>query len=286
MSRMRELETRLQSLADMTSIIRAMRNLALLESQKLGHRVAAQRQAIDQIQLVAADFLSWFPQAFGERIGATPLYLLIGSERGFCGDFNEAVIAAFVHHLEQRQALRPLVLLVGTRLSSPYPNALPPPLVVPGPTVAEDVPTAMSQVAARLQTLQSEDERFCLLDMILIHHTPSAGHGSRLEHQQPFHALGRRELHHAFPPRLTLPPLTFAAELIEHYLWAILHDVLYGSLLAESERRFSHMEQAQQRLDGMLADLATTRNAIRQEEITNEIEMIVLNAEFLRKRDR
>ena len=286
MSRTRDIEARLHSLGDMTTIIRAMRNLALMESQKLGRRVAAQRQALERIEMAAGDFLSWFPEALGERPRARPLYLLIGSERGFCGDFNEAVIAACASQVATLGADRPFVVLVGGRLATAYPATLPVPTLLPGPTVAEDAPAVMSRVAAHLQGLQAENDQFCLLDLTLVHHAPAGGHGSRVEVRRPFLMLAGTDRHHAFSPRLTLSPLAFAAELIEHFLWAILHDVLYGSLLAESERRFSHMDQAQQRLDELRADLTITRNAMRQEEITNEIEMIVLNAEFLRKGGR
>ena len=46
------------------------------------------------------------------------------------------------------------------------------------------------------------------------------------------------------PPRTYLAPETLLEKLTEHYLYAVLHQVFHGSLMAENERRMMHMENA------------------------------------------
>jgi F-type H+-transporting ATPase subunit gamma len=53
--------------------------------------------------------------------------------------------------------------------------------------------------------------------------------------------------------------------------------------MAENLRRFQHMDQAIQRLEKDMAELILKRNTLRQEEITEEIEIIMLSAEALRR---
>jgi F-type H+-transporting ATPase subunit gamma len=79
-------------------------------------------------------------------------------------------------------------------------------------------------------------------------------------------------------PALNLAPRAFLLELIEHYLYAVLHAILYASLMAESTRRVRHLEGAVRHLDEEAERLLRRSNALRQEEIIEEIEVILLNA--------
>jgi F-type H+-transporting ATPase subunit gamma len=86
-----------------------------------------------------------------------------------------------------------------------------------------------------------------------------------------------------YPPILNLNPLTFAKDLIDQHLFSLLYEVFYSSLMAENLRRFQHMDQAIQRLEKDMAELVLRRNSLRQEEITEEIEVIMLSAEALKR---
>ena len=60
-----------------------------------------------------------------------------------------------------------------------------------------------------------------------------------------------------------------------------MHDVFYGSLMAENRRRLQHMEGAMQRMEEKTGELQRRYNLLRQEEITEEIEIILLSADML-----
>jgi len=77
---------------------------------------------------------------------------------------------------------------------------------------------------------------------------------------------------------LYLPPRVFLAELIDLYLFALLHKIFYSALVVENRARLSHLEGALQRLDRETAQLELKRNILRQEEITEEIELLMLSA--------
>ncbi len=57
--------------------------------------------------------------------------------------------------------------------------------------------------------------------------------------------------------------------------------MLYSSLMAENQQRQAHMDRALQRLDEDSARLRLRYNNQRQEEITEEIEIILLSADML-----
>jgi F-type H+-transporting ATPase subunit gamma len=65
-----------------------------------------------------------------------------------------------------------------------------------------------------------------------------------------------------------------------------MHDVFYGSLMAENRRRLQHMEGATKRIQDKTARLQQKYNLLRQEEITEEIEVILLSNDALQTSHR
>ena len=86
----------------------------------------------------------------------------------------------------------------------------------------------------------------------------------------------------AFPPDLNLSPEAFLEGLTGHYLYAVLNDILYSSLMAENQRRYAQMESALSKLDEDRNQLRLAYNARRQEDITEEIEILLLAADLFR----
>jgi F-type H+-transporting ATPase subunit gamma len=86
---------------------------------------------------------------------------------------------------------------------------------------------------------------------------------------------------HRHAAQLTLAPAQFLSGLTRHYLHAVLNEVLFSSLMAENRQRQAHMDRALQRLDAETEKLRLACNRQRQEEITEEIEVILLSAEMM-----
>ena len=94
MSRRHELEQRLRKLGEIGEIMRSMKNLALMETRKLARFLDAQEESVHMIEMAAADFLQFHPNIDYQAIAGEQILLLVGSERGFCGDFNEELLNA------------------------------------------------------------------------------------------------------------------------------------------------------------------------------------------------
>ncbi len=96
---------------------------------------------------------------------------------------------------------------------------------------------------------------------------------------EPFARFVRPEARrYSDPPLLNLPSRDLRVLLADHYLFSVLHDVFYSSLMAEHHERVSHMENAIRHLEKAVTRPAHRVNLPRQEEITEEIELIMLNA--------
>ena len=281
MSARRELETHLHALGDINGILRAMKNLALMETQKLARFLTTQRRVVDSIEAATEDFFAFHPEVTRHLGMSASVWVVIGSERGFCGDFNERLLATVEQRLREPSLSDALLVVVGRKLGSKLAKDPRVTASVAGPTVAEEVPLVLIDLMDQLRDLQRgrrPGKRFALT---IVHQRPSS-EGGDIHVREPMKTTVRRPVRFGYPPLLNLDPLAFATHLLDEHLFSLLHEVFYSSLMAENQRRFQHMDQAIRRLERDMGELLLRRNMSRQEEITEEIEVIMLSAETLR----
>lgn len=275
MSSLAELSQRQARIREISGIMTAMKSLSLVETRKLGRFIGHQRRMLDNIEAAAADFLHFFP-AGGEGAGSRAILLLIGSERGFCGNFNERVLAAL--HDRPELPAGPAMVVVGRRLAvklTAHPSIF---SSLDGPTVTEDVPAVLDRLMDALHEASRQLAGDGVALFALAHGADGDLEFSRLLPLTPPEAP--RPPH---PPRLQLAPAAFFTELLDQYLLAALYGLLYESLSAENHQRLAHMEHALERLDETVARLAVKRNALRQEKIVEEIEVILSSEQAFAK---
>jgi F-type H+-transporting ATPase subunit gamma len=272
LSRRHQIEQRLDAYGEVRAILSAMKNIALTELRKLGGQLEQQRRAMATIERAAGDFARFYaPPGAGSR--GPGVCIAIGSERGFCGDFNQTLADA-------ARARGERLLLVGTRLAERLVEQGEAE-VLPGASVAEELPAVLERVALWLERAQRETPGAPLAVTVLYEDPESAAPTARVIAPLPLPDKPPRERGH--PPRLTLPPAQFFAALAEQALLMSLQGAFSLSLIAENRRRLDHMDSALRRLDETTAQLARRANVYRQEEITQEIEVIMLSAEALRE---
>jgi len=272
MSRRREIDARIEALGDIGKIMRSMKNLSYMETRKLARFLDSQRRVVAGIDAAARDFLWHWPELLEAIPGARAVYVLIGAERGFCGSFDEEVLKL----LERETAAaskHPLLIAVGAKLASALGGDPRLAETLPGASAAEEVPAVLSRLVQCLNQLTAD---LGPLNLTALHWDAGTEEVRSIPVLPPFQSKGEPAAH-PYPPGLNLTPERFLALLIEDYLFAALHGILYSSLMAEHQQRVRHLEGALGRVDDRIRELTLRRNALRQEEITEEIELILLN---------
>jgi F-type H+-transporting ATPase subunit gamma len=277
MSRRRELSRRLAALTDIAGIMSAMKSLAFMETRILQEFLPYQRRMVAGIEAAAADCLAWHPR-FAAAPGTAELWVLVGSEQGFCGDFNERLVQ-WLGALDPGAKAPARWVILGQRLAARLRDDPRTALTLPGATVADEVPAVLLALTKELDRLL-ETEEFTGFGLSTLSHCDTAGN-IRLHRLLPLRDLPPPSPPHPYPPELNLPPGHFIGGLTRHYLYAALNEVLYSALMAENHQRQAHMDRALQRLDESTVRLKRAYNAQRQEEITEEIEIILLSADML-----
>ncbi len=274
MSRRREIAAHLESLEDIAGILVAMKNLALMETQRLTRTLPAQDRLVAGIELTAAELLFWQPEYAPPTSEAQPLYLLVGSEQPFCGDYNEQLVQIL-------PALSGPCITLGLRLADRLdddPRIL---RSLPGATVSDEIPTTLLHLTDTIVSLLTDPTQ-ASNGLCVLYHDP---HAAKVRQQTllPLSDLppapGSR-----VAPDLQLAPQQLWQELTEQYLYATLNRILYSALLAENRQRLGQMERALNRIDERRHALGIAYNAERQEEIVEEIEVIVLSADLFHNR--
>jgi F-type H+-transporting ATPase subunit gamma len=282
MSRRHELQRRVASLGEIEGIMIAMKNLAFMEIQKLARFITTQLNVVTAIETIASDFITHYGNVLPRSQMVHDAYLLVGSERGFCGDFNESIVKAAQEQLGAPDP--PPVVVVGHRLATKlegYPRLA---TVIEGPGVAEEVDSVLASVVRPFTQLERKLLTDEVLGLVIIYHSSETGSVElRRLLPQPEPKLYAHQFSHA--PLLTLAPTDFLAKLTEHYLFAALHEAFYSSMMVENQYRLNHMDNAIRQLDKRMTEFMMRSNRLRQEEITEEIEIIMLSVETLANQD-
>ena len=270
MSKRRDVEERIASLRDIHGIMDSMKNLAMMETRKLARYHEAQQQVVASIGLA----LNAVRQHFAREANWSeipPMYLLVGSERGFCGAYNEQVLAALAQQAGHDTA--PLIA-IGSRLASPMQRAYPRAVCLPGAAVADEIDEVLAALATTLNQLRQEHGP---LRLEVIHFQPDVQQAHCQSALPPLEAAAGAKL----APIINIPPPQLLGALLEQYLFALTHAWLFESLMAENQRRVQHLDQAGHHLEQRMDELGKRRNMLRQEEIIEEIEVILLSAASL-----
>lgn len=274
MTRRRELERRRHTLEETREILGSMKTLAYMETRKLDRGLDAQRSLVSRIEALAADFLGFYPAKVERPRASKRVYLLVGSERGFCGDFNQSLVEEWASIAGKAAVEAPQGIVTGRKLGAllerdPRVHSL-----VEGTSVVEEIDSTLGTVIQTLARLQVREGAMALT---VLYNDPEVDQVVRSDVLPPFSEYGSVVPQFTDPPLLNLSPASFFDELVSHCLFARLRMILYTSLMAENARRMQHLEGALQHLDKRAAELQRRSNTLRQEEIIEEIEVILLS---------
>lgn len=278
MSKRRDLETRIRGLNDIKEIMNAMKNLSLMETHRLARFLDTQRRVVASVESAAADFLGFHTGLLPSEEESREVYLLIGSERGFCGDFNESLLGAF----DDRGTGQPArAVVIGGKLASKLTGDPRVAASIDGASVVEEVDAVLSKLVEGINRLNATGTGAGYSLLTVFHHDPDEDR-VQISTLSPFKQPRSAGAPFTYAPLLNLEPRSFLTGLAEQYLVALLHELLYRSLMAENQRRMQHMDSAVRLLERTASELWQRRNTLRQEEITEEIEVIMLSVETLR----
>ncbi len=261
MSKLTQQHNRLHLYRELNEIVSAMKNMAEVELHRATRMEEHQRQALATAREGLAMLLQAAPHLTRHTDPARTILLVLGSERGFCGGFNEQLARS----LAPDPTSYGKVLVMGGRLAAK--------LEVEHRYICFSGPSTVDEILPRLQSL-----------LEYLRNLPGTSALEVLSHTKD--GLKRQQLHPwpalpAMNPVVHVDTLCKPAALLETIQWQCLFQGLFRvmlvSLLQENRLRLQQMEGAREHIEALTTALLRRLNLLRQQEIVEEIEMILVS---------
>lgn len=281
-----QLRGRIDSLQDLRSIVGTMKSLAAVSIRQYEAAVHALHDYYRTTELGLAVALADLRLQAPERASGSLGAVVIGSDHGLCGRFNEDLVAfaldAMAHHPEgERRAIA-----VGARAEAGLVHGgQPVEAVYPTPGSADRITGAVQAILARIDRWRREagvDEVY----LYYHHHRPGA-------HSEPtglrllpvdlrrFRSLKTRRWPSRRLPTFSMDHRALLSALLRQYFFVSIYRACAESLASENASRLQAMQAAQDNLDEHLADVRAQFRQSRQDEITAELLDVVAGFEAL-----
>jgi F-type H+-transporting ATPase subunit gamma len=274
--RLSDVETRIDTVRQLDSVITAMRGMAAARAHEARERVAGIRTCAEMIGDAIATVLMLNDENAPSDIARTTdrIVIVLCSEQGFAGTFNERVLDAVVPLRDMHGLGACELMVVGDRGAMVaeerhWPIAWSAPAIAHAGEAAQLADTLTRELYRRL----SDGQLRYAKQVVVVHALPDAETAFQIRSVQllPFDFKRFPPAGHASAPILTMPPSRLLEMLAEEYVNAQLCEAVMLSFAAENEARMYAMISARAHVRDTLGTLVDRARRLRQEEITAEI---------------
>lgn len=291
MQTLEEIKRRIKNTRDLKSIVHTMKILAAVsirQYERAEESLVDYNKTIEMgLQVVLKDkpaFPAYQKETVEQRTGA----IILGSDQGLCGQFNEVVTAfalAQLHELGVPPANR-AVMAIGAQAAVRL-EASQQPIVMELAT-----PASVSGIKPAVQQVLLQVERWRNLEGIgrvyLFYNRILSGVAYRPQVVKflPIDIERFRPLQENRWPSRGLPIYqldleTLLTALLDQYLFVVLYRAFANSLAAENASRLMSMQVAERNIDDQLVELQKQFHHQRQNAITDELLDVVSGFEIL-----
>lgn len=281
------LTRRTETMQSIRGIVRTMKTMSAINAAPY-ERAA---DAIDAWRDTVLDGLHAFLHVTGPLVQDSPsktrsILVVMGSDHGLCGNYNEVIATETLRHKSPDQKVR--ILCVGAQMEDALlgEGIIPEVTLIP-PANVDGLNRLADELVTRLDAMR-EDQPVTLI------YTKRAAHGRQAPVAQQLLPLDEEMLADltARPwvsrslPKFSLPEPALLAALVRNLLFATVQRAAAEALMTENAARLARMQQAEQSVDERLEDLQSETRSVRQSEITTELLDVIVGFEALKARDK
>lgn len=293
MDTLESLADALDTTGDIQSIVRTMKALSSVSIRQYDRAAAAMADYARTVELGLMAVLrlhrqEGWPLPRGEGKAGRPALIVIGSDRGLCGGYNDK-IARFAL---SRMGDQPTVLgVIGTRAAARLEAAGRP------PDTLRSLPGSVEGVARLVQSMIVTVDRWTGEDGVgelwLVHNCREGAIAAKPQAHRllPLPASYLEKLAQADWPGRSLPmvrmdPAQLMSWLVQQRLFVVLYRALAEALASEHASRLAAMQAAERNIEDRRTDLQQLYRQRRQETITRELLDVVSGFEAVSMADR
>lgn len=220
--------------------------------------------------------------------------VVLGSDHGLCGSYNEIVAGEAARHPASGKGAR--LLCVGAKMEDALMDeGLTPEITLLPPANVEGLNRLAADLVTRIERIRDAGGADGADDIaVTLIYTQRAAHGRQAPVSQPLlpldagllDELARRPWQSRSLPQIARPAPDILAALVRNLLFATLYRAAAEALVTENAARLARMQQAEQSVDEQLEELLSQTRSARQTEITTELLDVIVGFEALKARGR
>jgi F-type H+-transporting ATPase subunit gamma len=297
MDTLESLRRQLETADQLRLVVRVMKSLAaasIRQFERAAHAMTEYRGNVESALTVAlhgvdtragdAVGIAGEEGARGRNIGA----IVIGSDQGMCGRFNDhvAIHAAGVLRRTEGSQFNPTVIAVGARAAARLADAGVAVLEsLRSPSAADAIAGVVQDLLVRIDRMGSQQSVGTVV-VVFNEHVPGSGFEPRDLRLLPIDrawmaGLQERPWPSRVHPVFTIERQEFLRELLREYLFTSLYLALASSLASEHASRLASMQAAQRNIEERLESLKASHRERRQADIDMELMDIIGGFEAL-----
>ncbi len=282
METLEDTRRRLVTVRDLHGLVRTVKVLsavAMRQYQKAARVQEDYRQILMQAYQALYHLGKVDPWSAKERAPARPLpsvsgaecLIVLGTDQGLCGPFNEAVLSLVV-----ATGVPEHLLLAGARLEAPLREAgHPPETLLSIPSSLAGVTFLVREMLLHVESWSSQLEE---LTVEVVHQCLGDGPGhqpvrTRLLPPDPawLAEVARAPWESRGLPMTHLAPPRLLSQLVRQWLFSELYRVVVQSMAAENQARLLSMQAAEKTLADRAGQLELESQQLHQELVTDEL---------------
>lgn len=293
MKQIGSIKKQIDQIRDLSNILTTMKNISLVNITYYEKRVQAVRQYFATIEKGFQIFLhndagnilknlENQTNTDSSSLGA----IVIGSEKGLCGEFNDQIFQFFTKNIELRNDVHILAIghKIASRLNHPQVQAY------DFPSSHEEILDLLKEMLIVVHQWVEKDrvkEVACFHNQLV----NSLAYKPKCTSIYPLNLDWLKSLKEKPWPSRSLPTYTINREdlfyeLTEEFLFITLYRSFIESLASENAGRLSSMQAAENNIQDRLAELEKNYHLQRQSQITEELFDILSGFEVLKKKKK
>lgn len=284
MARIQEVSVRINSLKELLDIVSAIRAIAAVQMQQGQRSLDAIRRYSAEVSGALGEAASLLAARDSRPAppGCARLGLVVVcSEHGFCGAFNDRVLGAAEQALAQSGGDARL-LVVGTRgAQRAAERGHRPDFTLQMATHSGGVTAVVRRVAREFYRMFSAGE-LGRLEVIYTGYTGGRQSGVERRRLLPLDPVVTERNLPPIPTLVNLGAGELFEELAGEYFFAALENAVMESFASENASRFRTMEAAHENIDRKYNELNRLARRLRQEAVTTEILDLIGGAEAMK----
>lgn len=284
MARIQEVSLRISSLKELRDIVSAIRAIAAVQMQQGQRSLDAIRRYFDEVSGALAEAASLL--AAGDSRSAMPECARLGlvvvcSEHGFCGAFNDKVLDAAERAIAECGGDTRLVIVGSRGAQRAAERGHRPDFALQMATHGGGVTAVVHRVAREFYRMFCAGE-LGRLEVVYAGYTGGTQTGVERRRLLPLDPVVMERNLPPVPPLVNLGPAELFEELAGEYFFAALENAVMESFASENAARFHTMEAAHQNIDRKFNELDRLARRLRQEAVTTEILDLIGGAEAMK----